>query len=159
MYWRAKTECVSPSCLFKDSKSNHCFLPPYPNTMASEKVETVIAGNYVEMEREEGDSSKPTKGKLSTLFWHGGSVYDAWFSCASNQAKIQLPHFSFCIFISYPFCYYYFFLFRSLMCFLILGSFFFSLGFYRLLKCFLHFHIHFHNWGCFLGFSSNSSMV
>ena len=76
--------------------------------MASEKVETVIAGNYVEMEREEGDSSKPTKGKLSTLFWHGGSVYDAWFSCASNQAKILLPHFPFSIFISYPFCYYYF---------------------------------------------------
>ncbi|KAG7032783.1 Auxin transporter-like protein 3, partial [Cucurbita argyrosperma subsp. argyrosperma] len=55
--------------------------------MASEKVETVIAGNYVEMEREKGDSSKPTKSKLSTLFWHGGSVYDAWFSCSSNQAN------------------------------------------------------------------------
>lgn len=54
--------------------------------MASEKVETVIAGNYLEMEREEGDS-KSAKGKLSKLFWHGGSVYDAWFSCASNQAS------------------------------------------------------------------------
>ncbi|KAK7851836.1 auxin transporter-like protein 3 [Quercus suber] len=41
--------------------------------MASEKVETVIAGNYLEMEREEGDS-KSAKGKLSKLFWHGGSV-------------------------------------------------------------------------------------
>ena len=58
--------------------------------MASEKVETVIAGNYVEMEREEGDDngSKSTNkmSKLSNMFWHGGSVYDAWFSCASNQA-------------------------------------------------------------------------
>lgn len=58
--------------------------------MASEKVETVIAGNYVEMEREEGDDgSKSTNiSKLSNIFWHGGSVYDAWFSCASNQALI-----------------------------------------------------------------------
>ena len=56
--------------------------------MASEKVETVIAGNYVEMEREEAESSSSTKSKLSALFWHGGSVYDAWFSCASNQANI-----------------------------------------------------------------------
>lgn len=53
--------------------------------MASEKVETVVAGNYLEMEREE-EGSKSTTSKLSRLFWHGGSVYDAWFSCASNQA-------------------------------------------------------------------------
>lgn len=53
--------------------------------MASEKVETVVAGNYIEMEREEEDS-KSSKSKLSSFFWHGGSVYDAWFSCASNQA-------------------------------------------------------------------------
>jgi len=60
--------------------------------MASEKVETVVAGNYVEMEPEEGDS-KSTKSKLSNLFWHGGSVYDAWFSCASNQARHHTqPH-------------------------------------------------------------------
>ena len=51
--------------------------------MASEKVETVIAGNYVEMERE--GNAKDGKNKLSRFFWHGGSVYDAWFSCASNQ--------------------------------------------------------------------------
>lgn len=54
--------------------------------MASEKVETVIAGNYIEMEREEGNSNS-TKSKISQLFWHGGSVYDAWFSCASNQVN------------------------------------------------------------------------
>lgn len=22
---------------------------------------------------------------MKSLLWHGGSVYDAWFSCASNQ--------------------------------------------------------------------------
>lgn len=46
-------------------------------------VETVIAGNYVEMEA--GGNPNTVKSKLSKLFWHGGSVYDAWFSCASNQ--------------------------------------------------------------------------
>lgn len=55
--------------------------------MASEKVETVVAGNYVEMEIE-GDS-KDSKSKLSRYFWHGGSVYDAWFSCASNQVLLD----------------------------------------------------------------------
>lgn len=58
--------------------------------MASEKVETVIAGNYVEMEREEIDSKSTNKSKLSKFFWHGGSVYDAWFSCSSNQAIFLL---------------------------------------------------------------------
>ncbi|KAJ8640028.1 hypothetical protein MRB53_016722 [Persea americana] len=61
--------------------------------MASEKVETVIAGNYVEMERE--GNAKDGKNKLSRFFWHGGSVYDAWFSCASNQVAqvlLTLPY-------------------------------------------------------------------
>lgn len=58
--------------------------------MASEKVETVIAGNYVEMEREVGDSETTSKSKFSKYFWHGGSVYDAWFSCASNQVLNNL---------------------------------------------------------------------
>lgn len=61
----------------------------------------MIAGNYVEMEREGEDeedrssSSSSMKGKLSRLFWHGGSVYDAWFSCASNQVAqvlLTLPY-------------------------------------------------------------------
>lgn len=44
--------------------------------MASEKVET---------ETDTKTDTKNSKGRLSRLFWHGGSVYDAWFSCASNQ--------------------------------------------------------------------------
>ncbi|CAI0395525.1 unnamed protein product [Linum tenue] len=61
--------------------------------MASEKVETVIAGNYLEMEAEGSPESQ--KSRFSTLFWHGGSVYDAWFSCASNQVAqvlLTLPY-------------------------------------------------------------------
>jgi auxin influx carrier (AUX1 LAX family) len=80
--------------------------------MASEKVETIVAGNYMEMERDVGGggdhgddqpggeaaSSGASGGKklaLSSLFWHGGSVYDAWFSCASNQVAqvlLTLPY-------------------------------------------------------------------
>lgn len=68
--------------------------------MAAEKIETVIAGNYLEMEREEENTnnnnniSSSAKTKLSNLFWHGGSVYDAWFSCASNQVYTY-SHFCF----------------------------------------------------------------
>ncbi|KAG8088914.1 hypothetical protein GUJ93_ZPchr0011g27991 [Zizania palustris] len=72
--------------------------------MASEKVETIVAGNYLEMEREggggagggggEAGSAAPSgrsKLAVSSLFWHGGSVYDAWFSCASNQ-EVSVEH-------------------------------------------------------------------
>ncbi|CAK9315979.1 unnamed protein product [Citrullus colocynthis] len=62
-------------------------------TTTDKVVETVIAGNYVEME---ADGNPPNvKTKLSKLFWHGGSVYDAWFSCASNQVAqvlLTLPY-------------------------------------------------------------------
>ncbi|KAG6488914.1 hypothetical protein ZIOFF_050169 [Zingiber officinale] len=57
--------------------------------MASEKVETIIAGNYVEMETEGGEA-KASKSKLSRYLWHGGSVYDAWFSCSSSAAHTAI---------------------------------------------------------------------
>ena len=85
--------------------------------MASEKVETIVAGNYMEMERAGGGEAADDGGDdhqaggtasasasrrggggktaLSSLFWHGGSVYDAWFSCASNQVAqvlLTLPY-------------------------------------------------------------------
>ncbi|KAF3524531.1 hypothetical protein F2Q69_00050105 [Brassica cretica] len=68
--------------------------------MAAEKIETVIAGSYLEMEREEesrsiNNNDSSAKTKLSNFFWHGGSVYDAWFSCASNQVAqvlLTLPY-------------------------------------------------------------------
>jgi hypothetical protein len=58
--------------------------------MASEKVETIVAGNYMEMERE-GDQESRSQSKISKYFWQGGSVYDAWFSCASNQVHTIAP--------------------------------------------------------------------
>ncbi|CAL0329305.1 unnamed protein product [Lupinus luteus] len=57
-------------------------------------AETVMVGNYVEMEGEEG-KSKDIKTRLSSFLWHGGSSYDAWFSCASNQVAqvlLTLPY-------------------------------------------------------------------
>lgn len=33
-----------------------------------------------EVVEERGDESS-----MKSFLWHGGSVYDAWFSCASNQ--------------------------------------------------------------------------
>lgn len=46
-------------------------------------AEPVLVANYVEMESE--GKQKDMKSKFSKFLWHGGSVYDAWFSCASNQ--------------------------------------------------------------------------
>lgn len=39
-------------------------------------------------EREEENADEPGLG-LKSILWHGGSVYDAWFSCASNQVLKQ----------------------------------------------------------------------
>jgi hypothetical protein len=35
-----------------------------------------------------GGRESGIKSKLSGLLWHGGSTYDAWFSCASNQVSV-----------------------------------------------------------------------
>lgn len=58
-------------------------------------VETVVVGNYVEMESEGVNKASGVKSRVSKLFWHGGSAYDAWFSCASNQVAqvlLTLPY-------------------------------------------------------------------
>ncbi|KAH0463416.1 hypothetical protein IEQ34_007998 [Dendrobium chrysotoxum] len=56
-------------------------------------VETVMVGRYIEMENE--GEKKTAKSRFSSLLWHGGSAYDAWFSCASNQVAqvlLTLPY-------------------------------------------------------------------
>eukprot|EP00249_Psilotum_nudum_P012852 c24007_g1_i1 orf=582-2012(-) len=67
--------------------------------MAHKEVEQAIVGNYTEMEldrkEQDGLMDRSLKGKVKVLFWHGGSVYDAWFSCASNQVAqvlLTLPY-------------------------------------------------------------------
>ncbi|GMN41331.1 hypothetical protein TIFTF001_010552 [Ficus carica] len=44
---------------------------------------------------EEGGGKDESLLSLKSLLWHGGSVYDAWFSCASNQVAqvlLTLPY-------------------------------------------------------------------
>jgi len=51
-------------------------------TMMSSLNETIELNE----EREEEKGGSPGSG-FKNFLWHGGSVYDAWFSCASNQVK------------------------------------------------------------------------
>ncbi|CAK9227929.1 unnamed protein product, partial [Sphagnum troendelagicum] len=61
-----------------------------------------MVGNYGEMEEQnqklealEEPQDPSINGQLKRLFWHGGSVYDAWFSAASNQVAqvlLVLPY-------------------------------------------------------------------
>ena len=53
------------------------------DSLADEKAPDV--GRYEEMEQDGGSGN--AKARLSGLLWHGGSAYDAWFSCASNQVN------------------------------------------------------------------------
>ncbi|OEL25586.1 Auxin transporter-like protein 2 [Dichanthelium oligosanthes] len=63
-------------------------------SVADEKAPgTIGVGRYEEMEQDGGSGT--AKSRLSGLLWHGGSAYDAWFSCASNQVAqvlLTLPY-------------------------------------------------------------------
>jgi auxin influx carrier (AUX1 LAX family) len=60
------------------------------DSLADEKAPgTIGVGRYEEMEQDGGGSST-AKSRLSGLLWHGGSAYDAWFSCASNQVMSDI---------------------------------------------------------------------
>jgi auxin influx carrier (AUX1 LAX family) len=64
--------------------------------LSQNQAEESILTNLNETENE-GGSSLEDIGQDQSMFnfksflWHGGSVWDAWFSCASNQV-IKLPH-------------------------------------------------------------------
>lgn len=57
----------------------------------------VGVGSYGEMEEQnqkleslqEPSQDITMGGQMKRLLWHGGSVYDAWFSAASNQVHIR----------------------------------------------------------------------
>jgi auxin influx carrier (AUX1 LAX family) len=58
-----------------------------PQKQAEEAM--VSSFNLTERDdREEEKADEPGFG-LKSILWHGGSVYDAWFSCASNQVLKQ----------------------------------------------------------------------
>jgi hypothetical protein len=60
-----------------------------------------LVGSYGEMEEQnqkleslqEGPDDVSMGGQMKRLLWHGGSVYDAWFSAASNQVRARFIHF------------------------------------------------------------------
>ena len=79
--------------------------------------EAIVNSNFTETENNEGggnnmvreDDNNEQENSMFTLksfLWHGGSVWDAWFSCASNQVYILTfffnSYFSFDIFLNHP---------------------------------------------------------
>lgn len=57
--------------------------------------ELVTSFNENDQHEEKGEEIKEDHSKfgLKSLLWHGGSVYDAWFSCASNQVLLTLLYY------------------------------------------------------------------
>ena len=64
--------------------------------MSGEKQaeESIVSSNYNESERgnnnKEGDATGSAEEdhsvfSMKNALWHGGSAWDAWFSCSSNQ--------------------------------------------------------------------------
>ena len=41
-------------------------------------------------EADGGEQPQNSVFQMKNLLWHGGSAWDAWFSCASNQVKFSL---------------------------------------------------------------------
>lgn len=56
--------------------------------------EMISSFNETENEEKEEENNKEEDSifSLKGILWHGGSVYDAWFSCASNQVLLQIHH-------------------------------------------------------------------
>lgn len=57
--------------------------------VAAETTTTTTTTTVIVEKNNNHNNNEPTDAmtKLSKLFWHGGSGYDAWFSCASNQVN------------------------------------------------------------------------
>lgn len=62
--------------------------------LSQKQAEEAIVSNYNEVEQEGGSKEEGAEREVEedqSLFsvknflWHGGSAWDAWFSCASNQ--------------------------------------------------------------------------
>ncbi|KAF5205065.1 Auxin transporter-like protein [Thalictrum thalictroides] len=68
--------------------------------LPSKQAEEAIVSNYNETDndgsnREEASKDDQSMFNVKSFLWHGGSVYDAWFSCASNQVAqvlLTLPY-------------------------------------------------------------------
>ncbi|KAF9676914.1 hypothetical protein SADUNF_Sadunf08G0052900 [Salix dunnii] len=57
--------------------------------------EAMVSINDAGLEEKEEVSNDESGFSLKSVLWHGGSVYDAWFSCSSNQVAqvlLTLPY-------------------------------------------------------------------
>ncbi|KAM1419635.1 hypothetical protein ACFXTO_023159 [Malus domestica] len=73
------------------------FLSPECEELKKKQSEEAITFNQtVNREEEEAHAADDNSGfNLRSFIWHGGSIYDAWFSCASNQVAqvlLTLPY-------------------------------------------------------------------
>lgn len=59
--------------------------------LPQKQAEEAIVPNVNETEHEGKEEDKESQSIFSVknILWHGGSAWDAWFSCASNQVKRQ----------------------------------------------------------------------
>lgn len=48
-------------------------------------------GRREEAEEEGLRNQESSMFSFKSFLWHGGSVWDAWFSCASNQVSLRNP--------------------------------------------------------------------
>jgi auxin influx carrier (AUX1 LAX family) len=60
--------------------------------LAQKQAEEAIVSNFNETEQHHEGKAEGTEDDHSmlgvkNLLWHGGSAWDAWFSCASNQVN------------------------------------------------------------------------
>ncbi|KAK3014888.1 hypothetical protein RJ639_008460 [Escallonia herrerae] len=67
--------------------------------LPQKQAEEAIVSNFSEAEHEGKEEGKEEEDKsffsVKSILWHGGSVWDAWFSCASNQVAqvlLTLPY-------------------------------------------------------------------
>ncbi|KAM1801555.1 hypothetical protein ACFX11_033145 [Malus domestica] len=66
--------------------------------LAQKQAEEAIVSNDHEGKEEhlqENDEENTSMFNVKNFLWHGGSVWDAWFSCASNQVAqvlLTLPY-------------------------------------------------------------------
>ncbi|CAH2056690.1 unnamed protein product [Thlaspi arvense] len=67
--------------------------------LPQKQAEEAIVSNLTEMENEGKSEEKHKEDEsifsVKSLLWHGGSAWDAWFSCASNQVAqvlLTLPY-------------------------------------------------------------------
>lgn len=67
--------------------------------LPQKQAEEAIVSSYNETEhdgREEEKEEHSSGFNMKSVLWHGGSVYDAWFSCASNQVSKESIVFALC---------------------------------------------------------------